>query len=88
VLNWIWAAFFLIAFGVAVWQATVAGNPDVLQAVVASLFDSSKTGFEIGDSRSFGRHRMPNREPDQERDSSRGGVAKVARPGGFEPPTF
>jgi spore maturation protein SpmA len=45
-LNWIWAAFFLIAFIVAIWQAS-SGKPDVLQAVVASLFDSSKTGFEI-----------------------------------------
>jgi len=47
VLNWIWAALFLIAFVVAVWQAAVGGKPDVLQAVVASLFDSSKTGFEL-----------------------------------------
>jgi len=46
-LNWIWAAFFLIAFAVAVWQAAVGGKPDVLKDVVASLFDSSKTGFEI-----------------------------------------
>ena len=46
-LNWIWAAFFLIAFIVAIWQAAVGGKPDVMQAVVASLFDSSKTGFEI-----------------------------------------
>src|SRR5499427_6391387 len=46
-LNWIWAAFFLIAFLVAVWQAAVGGKPDVMKDVVASLFDSSKTGFEI-----------------------------------------
>src|SRR5215831_10606050 len=46
-LNWIWAAFFLIAFVVAAWQATVGGKPDVMQAVVTSLFDSSKTAFEI-----------------------------------------
>src|SRR5499427_3104711 len=46
-LNWIWAAFFLIAFAVAVWQAAVGGKPDVLKDVVQSLFDSSKTGFEI-----------------------------------------
>ena len=46
-LNWIWAAFFLIAFVVAVWQAAVGGKPDAMQAVVASLFDSSKTAFEI-----------------------------------------
>src|SRR5262245_10717712 len=46
-LNGIWAAFFLIAFAVAVWQATAGGKPDVLKDVVGSLFDSSKTGFEI-----------------------------------------
>src|SRR2546428_1016724 len=46
-LNWIWAAFFLIAFIVAVWQAAAGGKPDVMQAVVAALFDSSKTAFEI-----------------------------------------
>src|SRR5262252_5622496 len=46
-LNWIWAAFFLIAFAVAIWQAAVGGKPDALKDVVASLFDSSKTGFEI-----------------------------------------
>jgi spore maturation protein SpmA len=46
-LNWIWAAFFLVAFVAALWQATAGGNPDALKAVVASLFDSSKTGFEI-----------------------------------------
>jgi len=46
-LNWIWAAFFLIAFIVAIWQAAVGGKPDVLKDVVSSLFDSSKTAFEI-----------------------------------------
>jgi spore maturation protein SpmA len=46
-LNWIWAAFFLIAFVVAIWQAVVGGKPDVLKDVVSSLFDSSKTAFEI-----------------------------------------
>lgn len=47
VLNWIWAALFLIAFVAAIWQAVFGGKPDVLQAVVGSLFDSSKTGFEL-----------------------------------------
>jgi len=46
-LNWIWAAFFLIAFVAALVQAFALGRPDVLRDVVASLFDSSKTGFEI-----------------------------------------
>jgi spore maturation protein SpmA len=47
VLNWIWAALLLTAFAVAVFAATVGGKPDALQAVVAALFDSAKTGFEI-----------------------------------------
>jgi len=47
VLNWIWAALFLIAFLAAAWQAAAGGKPELMQAVVASLFDSAKTGFEI-----------------------------------------
>lgn len=46
-LNWIWTALFLIAFVAAALAATVGGKPDVLKDVVASLFDSSKTAFEI-----------------------------------------
>jgi len=46
-LNWIWAAFFLIAFVTAAVTAIALGKPDALGAVVASLFDSSKTAFEI-----------------------------------------
>jgi spore maturation protein SpmA len=46
-LNWIWAAFFVIAFVAALVAAFVQGKPEVLQAVVSSLFDSSKTAFEI-----------------------------------------
>src|SRR6059036_1286715 len=46
-LNWIWAAFFLIAFVTAVVSAFAFGNPDALKNVVAALFDSSKTAFEI-----------------------------------------
>ena len=46
-LNWIWAAFFFVAFAAAVVQAVFFGRPDVFRDVVAALFDSSKTGFEI-----------------------------------------
>ena len=46
-LNWIWAAFFLIAFLAASYQAFVLGRPDALRDVVQALFDSAKTGFEI-----------------------------------------
>ncbi len=46
-LNWIWAAFFFVAFAAAIVQAAFLGRPDVFRDVVAALFDSSKTGFEI-----------------------------------------
>jgi spore maturation protein SpmA len=46
-LNWIWASFFLIAFLAALAQAVAFGRPEVFRDVVGSLFDSSKTGFEI-----------------------------------------
>jgi spore maturation protein SpmA len=46
-LNWIWAAFFLVAFLAALTQAVAFGRPDVFRDVVAALFESSKTGFEI-----------------------------------------
>ena len=46
-LNWLWAALLLIAIATAAVAAFAGGKPEVLQAVVASLFDSAKTGFEI-----------------------------------------
>ena len=46
-LNWIWAAFFVIAFVTAIFAAATGTNPDAMKAVVGSLFDSSKTAFEI-----------------------------------------
>jgi spore maturation protein SpmA len=46
-LNWIWLAFFVIAFAVAAFKAFALGQPDALRDVVAALFDSAKTGFEI-----------------------------------------
>jgi spore maturation protein SpmA len=46
-LNWIWAAFFLVAFVAAIVQATAFGRPEIFRDVVGALFDSSKTGFEI-----------------------------------------
>src|SRR6266542_1392035 len=51
VLNWIGAALFLIAFFEAAWQAAAGGKPEGMQAVVASLFDSSKSGFEMASGR-------------------------------------
>src|SRR5512135_370626 len=46
-LNWIWAAFFLIAFATAIVQAVAYGHPEAFSQIVAALFDSAKTGFEI-----------------------------------------
>jgi spore maturation protein SpmA len=46
-LNWIWAAFFLVAFAAAIVQAVVFGRVEVFHDVVLSLFDSAKTGFEV-----------------------------------------
>ncbi len=46
VLNYIWIAFFLIAFAMAVGQL-VMGNTDVFPAIMDATFASSKTAFEI-----------------------------------------
>jgi spore maturation protein SpmA len=46
-LNWIWAAFFVIAFATAIAQAVFFGRPDVFRDIVGSLFSSAKTGFEV-----------------------------------------
>lgn len=46
VLNYIWIAFFVIAFLFAAIQLAM-GNTAVFQQIVDSTFDSSKTAFEI-----------------------------------------
>ena len=46
VLNWIWVAFFLIAFAVAVVKLCM-GDASVFQDIMDSTFSSAKTGFEI-----------------------------------------
>ena len=46
-LNKIWAAFFFIAFLVAVGKSLLAGDHSTWQAMVAAAFDMAKTGFEI-----------------------------------------
>ena len=46
VLNWIWIAFFLIAFAVAVIRLCM-GDAGVFQDIMDSTFSSAKTGFEI-----------------------------------------
>ena len=47
VLNYIWVAFFLIAFVIAVVKLLFLGDFDVFPAMMDSTFASSKTAFEI-----------------------------------------
>ncbi|GAA4436792.1 nucleoside recognition domain-containing protein [Pontibacter saemangeumensis] len=47
VLNYLWAAFFLIAFCLALFQLIFFGNIEIFQKLVASTFDNAKLGFEI-----------------------------------------
>lgn len=47
VLNYIWIAFFLVAFVIALVKLVLMGDFDVFPAMMNSTFDSSKTAFEI-----------------------------------------
>ena len=47
VLNYIWIAFFLIAFAVALVRLVFFGDFEVFPAMMDSTFSSSKTAFEI-----------------------------------------
>ena len=47
VLNYIWIAFFLIAFVVALVKLTVMGDLEVFPAMMDATFAQSKTAFEI-----------------------------------------
>jgi spore maturation protein SpmA len=46
-LNYIWIAFFLIGFIVALGQLIFAGNTHIFNDLVNSVFANAKTGFEI-----------------------------------------
>lgn len=46
-LNYIWIAFFLIAFGVALFKLIFFQDYDIFQRIVQSLFDSAATGASI-----------------------------------------
>ena len=46
-LNRIWAAFFFIGFVAALYRAVILGESGVWAEIVTSLFDLSKTAFEI-----------------------------------------
>lgn len=47
VLNYIWIAFFLIAFVIATFRLVVLGDTEVFPEIINSTFSSSKTAFEI-----------------------------------------
>jgi len=47
VLNYIWIAFFIIAFVIAVVKLVFLGDYEVFPAMMDSTFSSSKTAFEI-----------------------------------------
>ena len=47
VLNYIWIAFFLIAFVIATFRLVFLGDAQVFPEIINSTFSSSKTAFEI-----------------------------------------
>ena len=47
VLNYIWIAFFIVAFVIALVKLVFMGDFEVFPAMMNSTFDSSKTAFEI-----------------------------------------
>lgn len=47
VLNYIWIAFFVIAFVVGLFRLIFMGDTEVFPAMMNSTFESSKTAFEI-----------------------------------------
>ena len=47
VLNYIWIAFFLVAFAVALVRLIFMGDTEVFPAIMNSTFSSAKTAFEI-----------------------------------------
>lgn len=46
-LNYIWIAFFIIGFLVALGQLIFSGNTQIFNDLVSSVFSNAKTGFEI-----------------------------------------
>ena len=47
VLNYIWIAFFIIAFAIALVRLVFMGDIEVFPAMMNSTFETSKTAFEI-----------------------------------------
>ncbi|CAM3480616.1 nucleoside recognition domain-containing protein [Sphingobacterium prati] len=46
-LNYVWVAFFLITFAVALVKLIFFGDTEIFQQIVNSIFDSAKNGAEI-----------------------------------------
>jgi spore maturation protein SpmA len=46
-LNYVWVAFFLITFAVALVKLIFFGDTEIFQQIVNLIFDSAKTGAEI-----------------------------------------
>lgn len=47
ILNYIWIAFFFLAFAMAVYRSLVMGDVDVWSDIMSSSFSSAATAFEI-----------------------------------------
>lgn len=47
ILNYIWVAFFLVAFVVAAGRLVIGDDTQVFTDIINASFDSAKTGFEI-----------------------------------------
>ena len=47
VLNYIWVAFFVVAFVVAAGRLLLTGDTGIFTEIVNATFDSSKSAFEI-----------------------------------------
>ena len=47
VLNYIWVAFFLVAFVVALCKLLIGGDTEVFTNIIQASFTSARTGFEI-----------------------------------------
>ena len=47
VLNYIWIAFFLVAFVIAFVRLLFMGDTDIFPAIMDSTFTTAKSAFEI-----------------------------------------
>ena len=47
VLNYIWIAFFLVAFAIALVRLIFMGDTEIFPAIMDSTFATAKTAFEI-----------------------------------------